>query len=354
LLRAKMATLPDLCFQPNRNTWGYMAFVAVAVVLAVPMVIVAFISLMLDYVMYYVFSVPFCLLTCRWGSYWQSQAALAPYRGGPSLMLVASDIVTALMGQVWRQGWYEANFMLASLWICIPWIKYYVNANPFLYPLESRYVQQITTSMQDIPIQGIATALNNLVVTCKLADDLRAEGDDWKFLPHYPYPPPWKRWNVGVQAGGKVRNSNLFFLFVHTTHSYCDHGGSTEQFVLSNSARSPWTRVMLWYNNPYHFLTGWVEAEVSTGLPSQPDKNRGGEHPMWLVGAHSPFHSSRKSSFTVGYIDEFFDTWLPKVVYHVRKYNCGADAASELYEEVISKDGRSRPAQKKQIPLVDE
>ena len=40
---------------------------------------------------------------------------------------------------------------------------------------------------------------------------------------------------------------------------------STEQHVASNSCQLPIYRVILWYNNPYHFLTAWVEASISTG-----------------------------------------------------------------------------------------
>jgi hypothetical protein len=35
--------------------------------------------------------------------------------------------------------------------------------------------------------------------------------------------------------------------------------------VASNSCQLPIYRVILWYNNPYHFLTAWVEASISTG-----------------------------------------------------------------------------------------
>jgi len=111
---------------------------------------------------------------------------------------------------------------------------------------------------------------------------------------------------------------------------------------------------MLWYNNPYHFLTGWVEAGVSSGLPSQPHKNRGAEHPMWLVGTRSPWHMSRDSLLTISAVDAFFDRWLPELVRHVRRVNRGEEAAKELHEEVISKAGVSRPEQKKKVPLVNE
>lgn len=54
-------------------------------------------------------------------------------------------------------------------------------------------------------------------------------------------------------------------LIVHTTHANRNDGNSTEQYVASNSCKLPLFRVMLWYNNPYHMLTGWVEASNTTG-----------------------------------------------------------------------------------------
>ena len=33
-----------------------------------------------------------------------------------------------------------------------PWLKYYLNANPLIYPLEERFIQQISTSLKDIGV----------------------------------------------------------------------------------------------------------------------------------------------------------------------------------------------------------
>jgi len=106
----------------------------------------------------------------------------------------------------------------------------------------------------------------------------------------------------------------------------------------------PIYRVMLWYNNPSHFLTGWVEASVSTGEPSQPDKKFGGEHPMWLVTSHSPQDAGRGSWTGSGMIDAFFDYWLPAFVHEMRRQEIGLEAADAKYQQVqSSKDGASRP-----------
>merc|ERR1712159_387179 len=76
---------------------------------------------------------------------------------------------------------------------------------------------------------------------------------------------------------------------------------------------------MLWYNNPFHILTGWVEASVSTGGIAQGHtKMDGGEHPMWLVTAKSRLVSDRASWTGSGMIDGFFDYWLPLFVHEMR------------------------------------
>ena len=106
--------------------------------------------------------------------------------------------------------------------------------------------------------------------------------DLWSFVPHYPYPPEGRRWAMGMQQAGMNNWLGQFSLLVHTTHASRTDGGSTEQYVASNSCKLPLYRVMLWYNNPYHFLTGFVEAQNTTGEPSQVDKVNGGHSERWL------------------------------------------------------------------------
>lgn len=193
---------------------------------------------------------------------------------------------------------------------------------------------------------------------------MRANEDYWNFVPHYPYPPPHRRWAIGLQAGGSCNTPAKFTLLVHATHAISDAGGSegvksTEQFVLSNSVHSPCYRVMLWYSNPFHFFTGFVEASISNGGDSQPDKFLGGEHPMWLITGKSPFLSGRDSMTGVGMIDSFFDNWLPIFVHECRRLThldnqmivhnksleealpIALKEADALYQEVKDQDGLS-------------
>jgi len=181
---------------------------------------------------------------------------------------------------------------------------------------------------------GICNTARRIISRSKQFAYVRKEEDLWNFVPHYPYPRDDgpRRWAVGMQAGGDAAGLAKFNLLVHVTHAVSNAGGSTEQFVLSNSVHTPVYRVMLWYSNPFHFYTGFVEASISNGGDSQrnvvttnPDgtqrkwsKFLGGEHPMWLVSAKSPFLSDRNGYAGVGMIDGFFDNWLPIFVHECR------------------------------------
>eukprot|EP00929_Paragymnodinium_shiwhaense_P060933 TRINITY_DN30419_c0_g1_i3.p1 TRINITY_DN30419_c0_g1~~TRINITY_DN30419_c0_g1_i3.p1 ORF type:complete len:334 (-),score=31.39 TRINITY_DN30419_c0_g1_i3:181-1182(-) len=317
------------------------------------MLIMSQVAYLLDLLVYYFFGISFCFFTCGWRSYCKSISYLKPYRDGPFVLFYWNDIVTCLVGQVWRQGILESNVLLMNMWLVNPWLKYYINCNPWTHPLEPRMITQISTSMQDMSLGDLSMAILQIISRTKQTEALQADIDQWWFVPHYPYPPPWRRWAVGMQMGGPQLPACIFLL-VHTTHVFCQHGGVSEQFVLSNSAAVSAYRVVLWYNNPYHFLTGYVEASLTDGIRgSQPDKNRGAEHPMWLVTSRSPMLSSRKSIAGTGWIDHFFDKWLPRIVDAMRRINLGHDAMEALKEEVISKDGSSRPAQGNKVPLVD-
>ncbi|CAJ1367226.1 unnamed protein product, partial [Effrenium voratum] len=82
----------------------------------------------------------------------------------------------------------------------------------------------------------------------------------------------------------------------------------------------------------------------------------GGEHPMWLVTAPTPMVSGRKSFLGTGFIDRFFDYWLPVFVHEMRyseqriqgrTHEEAVEFANSRYQEVHSKDGVSRPIKDK-------
>lgn len=265
-----------------------------------------------------------------------SREKIRPYRRGPWLFIRASDFLVCCMGQCARHTLFETLYKVAVMWMLIPWLKYYVNCNPWIYDLEHRLCQQISTSMSDLGTkEDVADTCRKIISRARQDVELRERENMWCFIPHYPYPPHDRRWALGMQIGGS-KYPGKFALIVHTTHAepsrgrphfslghwkkeHLDKDPQEYHYVLSNSCKEPIYRVMLWYNNPFHILTGWVEASVSTGGVAQGNtKMDGGEHPMWLVTARTKQISGRDSWTGSGMIDAFFDYWLPLFVHEMR------------------------------------
>jgi len=361
------ATLPTACQRVRRSCYFYFVF-CLAWLFSIPAILLICVSLMYDYIGYYLFSVSYCACTCRWANTWKAMEKIAPYRNGPSIFLKMPDFFIAVLGQTARQSIFETMYMVTMMWMLMPWLKYFINCNPWISDLDHRLCQQISTTMADLgSLEEVTEKSRNIISRATQPLGKAARLDSWSFVPHYPFPPPDRRWALGLQAGG-AGYPGKFTLIVHSTHAISNAGGSTEQFVLSNSCAKPIYRVMLWYSNPFHFLTGWVEASASTGMPSQPDKKHGGEHPMWLVTAPTNLISGRDSFTGSGLIDGFFDYWLPVFVHEMRyshfadkfwkerKYTnvdgtvdfekCQKEAktiADDKYQEVTSADGISVP-----------
>lgn len=290
----------------------------------------------------------------------EARKAINPYRGGPGILTHLEDIVVAFMGHTVRHPFGQSTWMLCIMWLVMPYVKYHMNINPYTHDIKPRFVQQISASMEDVdkrvefnddlwdvhPDAGGARVAEaaRAIITHTLPDaHILEDAAHWNFVPHYPYPPGFRkmccdgpdeefreprgdeegsfmvadrRWAMGIQAGGTFPLN--FLLLVHTTHANVMSEGITQQMLVSDSAELPLYRVMLWYNNPFHFLTGFVEASVTNGQPGQTDKKLGGEHPMWLLASDSDLHAKRGSITGSGMIDAFFDRWLPKFVMEIR------------------------------------
>ena len=335
-------SLPIPTDEMKRNTGSFILCAFAAHLLFLPAAALCFMSLLLDLFFYYLFGVIFTIFSGSKGfkRYRESSAVIDPYRSGPSIMLKTVDVFVCSIGQAVRNGALEHALSLTIMFLVIPWLKWYINANPWVYPLKERYVQQISTSLSDCGVGPVMDALRSVISRSRQDVPLAKRIDMWRFIPHYPYPPPGRRWAVGMQSTPK------FTLLTHSTHASATARGVSErhQFVLSNCTERPIWRVMLWYSNPFHFLTGFVEASITNGQPSQTDKRHGGEHPMWLVTAPSPMLSKRDSFTGPGVIDAFFDQWLPTIVDECRRIIKGPEVAAQMHQEVVSKDGVSRPA----------
>lgn len=357
IARLYAATLPPGTDRVMRSYYFYFIF-SIAFIVSLPAIPFILASLILDYAVYYVFSLLYCFFLCRWSDAFASQEKIRPYRNGPWILPRIPDFFICIVGHTARHGFFETMYMVSAMWLLMPWLKYYICCNPWIYNLDHRLCQQISTSMADCGSADEVAKTSQSIISQAVQHKAKAHNiDSWSFVPHYPFPPPERRWALGLQAGGGGYPGK-FTLIVHTTHADSTAGGCTEQFVLSNSCERPIYRVMLWYSNPYHFLTGWVEASISNGMPSQQNKAMGGEHPMWLVTAHSPMVSGRDSFTGSGMIDAFFDYWLPVFVHEMRrvsfakKYREAGESdwlakakayADSHYEEVNSKDGVSAP-----------
>ena len=351
-----MARLFGCCLETGQDQiqgrWK-LAFVVMPV--SVPFGFVAFVALILDYLMYYIFSFPVFVLRCLacQARICGSDAFLRPYRGGPWILWYVNDVWIALVGQTLRHGVCESALKLACTVWYVPWIKYFINVNPLLYNLDERFVQQISTTTSDMKTTDVVATAKKLVNRTKNDAVTRKRLDASRFVPHYPYPPSGRDFHLGLQAGGTSLYAS--FLITHTTHALQQDSTkprSSDYLIVSSSAEIPLWRVILWYNNPYHFFTGYVEASISNGKPSQRNKNLGFEHPMWLITAHSPLLSRRTSLFGPGFVDRFFDMWFPSFVSLVRFLVRGPKAELDRHQAVISQDGISRPKPRSKMTTV--
>jgi hypothetical protein len=258
----------------------------------------------------------------------QNLDLLAPYQAGPNLYLHFEDCVAAVAGSVYRQGLIEFTVSFATMFIVNPWIKYWITGNIFLEDLGERFVTQVGQPLNDMKTNDVDTYFIKGISKAKLARENRTEMDSKIFAPHYPFPPKHRRYAVGMQF------SNLTTTFCHTTHFRTPEvSGEGPVASLSTSCLLPVYRVVLWRNNPYHIYTGFVEANHSTGFPTQPEKNTGIEHPMWLINAHNKLAADRNIQFSLGQIDGFFDKFIPQLSHFIRLNVLGREAADAAYEK---------------------
>ena len=68
-----------------------------------------------------------------------------------------------------------------------------------------------------------------------------------------------------------------------------------------------------------------------------------------LVSGRNPMMHNRKGLFGIGMVDSFFDAFLPYFMHALRTINFGKDYADAHHEEVVSKDGISRPKTKTKV-----
>lgn len=195
------------------------------------------------------------------------------------------------------------------------------DGNIFVSDLGERFITQIGQGMADVHAaapHGIQHNFTKAISRSKHGDAARESIDDMFFCPHYPYPPAGRRAHIGMQ------HASYLTTFVHATH-FLSPGEPV--YSLSTSVELPVYRVMLWRNNPFHIYSGYVEASITHGRPSQPGKAYGAEHPMWLVNGHNKVSADRAFKMSVGWIDTFFDEFIPHFQHFMRGNVLGWAAA---------------------------
>ena len=90
---------------------------------------------------------PFCAFTGGWRRYAKRREVLRPYAGGPGIP--PTDVLVTLLGQCNRHSFGNVLKCWLVMVLGVPWLKYFINANPLVYDLEERFVQQIATSLAD-------------------------------------------------------------------------------------------------------------------------------------------------------------------------------------------------------------
>jgi hypothetical protein len=147
--RIYISLVPDETDRLRRNLAFYV-FWNFAWISFVPGMLVALISLIYDYILYYFFGLIYATIHWRWADVCKGQRKIDPFRHGPSFLMKTPDIFACVMGQSMRHGPGETTFSLAMMFLLMPWLKYYICCNPYIYNLDQRLVQQISTKMDDL------------------------------------------------------------------------------------------------------------------------------------------------------------------------------------------------------------
>lgn len=312
----------------RRDTLDWKLHCIIQFLLSLPVQVLALVTLVYSHLIMTIFGSLYLLINsamhCREPAdrFLSNLEVIAPYNEGPNLYLHFEDCVAAVAGSVYRQGLFEFTISFANMFIINPWMKYWWTGNIYLEDLGERFITQIGQSLKDVGVDGFDINARKAISRAKHNPSDRQAIDSYFFAPHYPYPPPGRRYAIGMQHTKSVTT------FVHTTHFRSPEVSDEGPIVtLSRSAILPLYRVMLWRNNPYHIYTGYVEANISNGLPSQPEKYLSGEHPMWLVNSRNKLAADRNVSISLGSIDNFFDRFLPQFNHFIRLNTVGKEAA---------------------------
>ncbi|KAL7435586.1 hypothetical protein ACHAXM_004727 [Skeletonema potamos] len=314
--------VPRVCDTiPRTFTWRLHCILQA--LLSIPSAVLALISLSISTLCMCLFGSLYCTFDSGgWSRYRRNMEVIKPFCGGPSLYNYFSDCIAACAGMVYRRGVMEFTSAFALMFIINPWIKYWITGNVYTADLGIRYVTQVGRPMDDLALKQVKRNFRHYISRAKNTRESRLFiCNPLLFCPHFPYPA--RRSNRYFAVG--LEHSTIA-AFVHTTHfksksSLSDEGGKSR--CLSRSAAEPIYRVILWRNNPYHIYTGVVEACISK-------KRQSLEHPMWLISSHNKLSADPKICLSTGWIDLFFDQFIPHFEYFIRLNELGREAADAM------------------------
>lgn len=202
-----------------------------------------------------IFGTAYCMLDDGgWERYHRNIDVIRPYCNGPPLYRYFSDCVVAVAGMVYRRGLTEFASSFALMFIVNPWIKYWITGNIYTSDLGERFVTQVGGPMEDMTADQMASSVMTYISTAKNRDvDRKYIHNPLLWCPHFPFPPPGKKRKFAVGL-----EHSTIACFVHTRHfqtktsshvTTCP-GTENEPLCLSQSAKVPIYRVILWRNNP--------------------------------------------------------------------------------------------------------
>lgn len=268
--------------------------------------------------------------------YHRNLNVIKPYCNGPPLYCYFSDCVAAAAGMVHRRGLVEFTSSFALMFIINPWIKYWITGNVYTSDLRERFVTQVGKQMEDMTSEQVASSFMTYLSRAKNGEeDRRYIRNPILFCPHFPFPPTARSGNKKRRKWAVGLEHSTIACFVHTRHFQSGRGKSIngrgairpiakkDPPCLSRSAEVPIYRVILWRNNPYHIYTGVVEACISR-------KQQALEHPMWLISSHNKLAADPQVLLSTGWIDLFFDEFIPHLEYFIRLNELGREAADSV------------------------
>ena len=318
--------VPRVCETiPRTFCWRVNCFFQA--LLCIPAAVIALASLSISRLFMLLFGALYCTFQRNgWSRYRRNVDVIKPFCGGPSLLSYFPDCIAAAAGMVYRRGILEFVSSFSLMFIINPWIKYWVTGNVYTADLGIRYVTQVGEPMDDMTIEQVKRNFRHYISRAKnIRESNSFICNPLLFCPHFPYPATKRRiWALGLEH-------STIAAFVHTTHfkskSSCSSGEGAKPGCLSRSAAVPIYRVILWRNNPYHIYTGIVEACISK-------KRQALEHPMWLISSHQKLAADSKVCLSTGWIDIFFEQFIPHFEYFIRLNELGREAADAMVQQI--------------------